>query len=189
MVNELIATIRGCTICRDSLDPNPIIQLAPVAKILIASQAPGRIAHESGVPFQDASGRRLRQWLGLSEDHFYNPDNVAILPMAFCFPGGGRQGDLPPPVACAERWRQECLDLLQGVELTLLIGQYAQAWHLGPRFQSVTETVSGWEAFAPAVFPLPHPSPRNTPWIKRHPWFEEELVPALQGRVSRVLYK
>lgn len=186
---RLLPEIGACIQCRDILEPRPILQLSSKSRILIASQAPGRMAHESGIPFMDASGRRLREWLGLSEAAFYDADNIAILPMAFCFPGTGRQGDLPPPPVCAERWREQCLAVLHEVELTLLIGKYAQSWHLGPAFKTVTDAVQSWQHFAPGMLPLPHPSPRNAPWVRRHPWFEAELIPVLQNRVAEILYK
>lgn len=183
----IVDRIRACRDCAATLEPNPIVQLDPAARILIASQAPGRVAHESGVPFMDASGRRLREWLGISESRFYDPSAVAIVPMAFCFPGSGRQGDLAPPPACAARWRAEALAELAGIRLTLLVGQYAQRWHLGEDFVSLTDSVTRWREFAPSVFPLPHPSPRNTPWLRRHPWFESALLPSLKAQVQTVL--
>lgn len=187
MITALLNEIRACRDCAGQLEPNPIVQLAADSKIIIASQAPGRVAHETGIPFQDASGRRLREWLGVTEAEFYEPANFAILPMAFCFPGSGKSGDLPPPRHCAERWRQRCLDTMAGAEIVLLVGQYAQAWHLGPSFTSLTETVADWEAYAPRLFPLPHPSPRNTPWLRRNPWFEASLLPMLRERVRTSL--
>ena len=186
---ELVAEIRRCRECLDTLTPNPIVQLDRDARILIAGQAPGRVAHEAGIPFLDASGRRLRDWMGITETDFNDAHNVAILPMAFCYPGKGSQGDLPPPGVCADRWRDRALAALARVELTLLIGGYAQAWHLGVQHQSVTDTVSGWREHLPGVVPLPHPSPRNTAWLRRNPWFEASLVPALQARVQEILYK
>ncbi len=167
--------------------PRPILQAHPDARILIASQAPGRIAHESGVPFQDPSGRRLRDWLGLDETTFYDPRAVAILPMGFCYPGRGAGGDAPPRPECAPLWRREFLEKLQNLRLTLVIGRHAQAWHLPPPVRSVTEHARAWLDQPGDVIPIPHPSPRNNAWLRRHPWFEHDLVPALRASVARAL--
>ncbi|QND50253.1 uracil-DNA glycosylase family protein [Rhizobium lusitanum] len=192
--------IAACRICRDTPargeayrlphEPRPVAVLSATARILIAGQAPGLRVHESGLPFNDASGDRLRQWLGVDRDSFYNPDHFAIVPMGFCFPGYDAAGsDLPPRKECAPLWRQKVLDAMPQVELVLAIGQYAQAWHLGAaRMASMTETVSEWRRYlltnrSPAVLPLPHPSWRNSGWLKRNPWFEAELLPVLQERV------
>lgn len=164
-----------------------MLQIGASARILIAGQAPGRKVHESGIPFDDASGDRLRAWLGLSPEVFYDPAQVAILPMGFCFPGRGKAGDLPPRPECAPQWRAQLLSHLENLELTLVIGQYAQAYHLPGLADSVTETVSAWRRFWPHTVPLPHPSPRNNIWLRRNPWFEAELVPALRARVSALL--
>jgi uracil-DNA glycosylase len=158
----------------------------PSARILIAGQAPGRKVHESGVPFDDASGDRLRAWLGVSRDVFYDPKRVAILPMGFCFPGTGKSGDLPPRSECAPAWREQLLSHLTKVKLTLVIGQYAQAYHLPGERDSLTELVQGWRAYWPQTVPLPHPSPRNNLWIRRNPWFADQLLPVLQARVAEV---
>jgi uracil-DNA glycosylase len=163
-----------------------VLQAHPAARILIASQAPGRRVHASGVPFDDPSGERLRAWLGLSREEFYDVRRVAILPMGFCFPGSGRSGDLPPRPECAPAWRQPLLDGLDRVRLTLVIGRYAQDWHLGGG-GSVTDAVLGWSRHWPDVVPLPHPSPRNKVWLLRNPWFEAELLPSLRKRVRSVL--
>jgi uracil-DNA glycosylase len=165
----------------------PVVQLHPDARILIASQAPGRKVHESGVPFNDASGERLRDWMGVTRDIFYDARKIAILPMGFCFPGTGKSGDLQPRPECAPAWRKPLLAHLNRVELTLVIGQYAQAYHLPQQNSSLTETVKSWRDFFPAILPLPHPSPRNNLWLRRNPWFEQEVLPALQQRVRQVL--
>lgn len=143
--------------------------------------------HESGVPFADASGDRLRDWLGLSRDVFYDPQQVAILPMGFCFPGTGKAGDLPPRPACASAWREGLLQQLENVKLTLAVGRYAQAYHLAEAGDSVTSNVQSWRRHWPDLVPLPHPSPRNNIWLKRNPWFESELLPSLRARVLEVL--
>ncbi|WP_240753939.1 uracil-DNA glycosylase family protein [Natronospirillum operosum] len=170
------------------MGPRPVVQAASSARVLIAGQAPGRRVHETGIPFNDASGNRLRKWLGMDEATFYDPAQVAILPMGFCYPGKGRSGDLPPKPECAPLWRQSLLDQLPNIQLTLVIGQYAQAWHLPDRPGSVTATVRGWRTWWPYHVPLPHPSPRNQGWLQRHPWFEQELLPDLRERVHTVLH-
>ena len=202
--NELQAlhdAIALCRVCRDAPirgeadrlphEPRPVAVLSATARILIAGQAPGLRVHESGLPFNDASGDRLRQWLGVDRDSFYNPDHFAIVPMGFCFPGYDAAGsDLPPRKECAPLWRQRTLEAMPQIEFVLAIGQYAQAWHLGAaRMASMTETVSEWRRYlltnrSPAILPLPHPSWRNSGWLKRNPWFEAELLPVLQERVK-----
>ncbi len=150
-------------------------------------QAPGRAVHASGVPFDDASGERLRAWLGLSRETFYDESQVAILPMGLCFPGGGISGDLPPRRECAPLWREQLLNSLPHIQLTVLLGRYALKHHLPGAGKGLTDGVAGWRTHAPRVFPLPHPSPRNNLWLRRHPWFEADVVPALQAAVSDVL--
>lgn len=186
---SLLAEVRACKLCAEQLPlgPRPIVQVHPLARILIAGQAPGRKVHETGMPFNDASGDRLRSWLGISREVFYDATQVAIVPMGFCFPGTGKSGDLPPRPECAPAWRAALLAHLKNLELTLVIGQYAQAYHLPGEVASVTEAVRAWRKDWPQTVPLPHPSPRNNLWLKRNPWFEEELVPALRKRVSEVL--
>jgi uracil-DNA glycosylase len=157
------------------------------ARILIAGQAPGRKVHDTGVPFNDASGERLRAWLGMSREVFYDAERVAILPMGFCFPGTGKSGDLPPRPECALAWRAALLSRLKKLRLTLVIGQYAQAYHLPGAGESLTEVVQAWRRHWPDTVPLPHPSPRNNLWLKRNPWFEQELIPVLRNRVAQVL--
>lgn len=187
--SSLLVDVRSCTLCADDLPlgPRPIVQLDPKAKILVAGQAPGRKVHDSGIAFQDASGDRLRAWMGIGRQSFYDPASVAILPMGFCFPGTGSSGDLPPRPECAPAWREEILHHLEGVQLTLLIGRYAQEYHLPASGRSVTETVKAWRDYWPSMVPIPHPSPRNNIWLKKNAWFEEELVPELQQRVSTIL--
>ena len=163
----------------------PVVQVDARARILIAGQAPGSKVHASGVPFDDASGERLRQWMGVSREQFYDPTLVAILPMAFCYPGTGSSGDLPPRRECAPLWRHKLLQAMRRIELTLVIGQYALAWHLPDVSTSnLTETVRAWRDHWPRVMPLPHPSPRNNIWLKANPWFAQDVVPALQTRIQ-----
>ena len=185
----LLAEVRACTICASQLPHGvrPVLQVHPRARVLIAGQAPGQKVHESGVPFADASGDRLREWMGVTRQVFYDPKQIAILPMGFCFPGTGKSGDLPPRPECATAWRVQLLEHLRELELTLLIGQYAQAYHLGQGKVPVTETVKSWRSHWPAVVPLPHPSPRNNIWLRRNPWFEGDVLPALRTRVSESL--
>ena len=166
---KLQRDIRACTICAEHLPrgPRPVFQISRTARILIAGQAPGSKVHASGIPFDDASGDRLRDWLGLNREDFYDANRVAILPMGFCYPGTGKSGDLPPRPECAAAWRAKILRELSAVKLTLVIGQYAMAWHLGQRAKAtLTETVQVWREFSPKLFPLPHPSPRNNIWLK-----------------------
>ena len=190
--------IRACRICRDHPEgevlphePRPVLQVSASARLCIAGQAPGTRVHASGRPFTDPSGDRLREWLDMPEAVFYDPARVAIVPMGFCFPGlDARGGDIPPRRECAPAWRPDLFSALPQIELVLAVGQYAQAWHLaGRRGGTLTETVRNWRAYsqagapAPHVIPLPHPSWRNNAWLKRHPWFEVELLPELRRRV------
>lgn len=186
---QLLTEIRACTLCTEHLPlgPRPVVQADARARILIVGQAPGRKVHETGLPFNDASGDRLRAWLGMSREVFYDESQVAIVPMGFCFPGTGKSGDLPPRPECAPAWREPLLAHLKNVELVLVIGQYAQAWHLPDQGPTLTHVVQGWRKHWPQTLPLPHPSPRNNAWFKRNPWFAEEVVPLLQERVAELL--
>ncbi|WP_232305518.1 uracil-DNA glycosylase family protein [Gilvimarinus polysaccharolyticus] len=181
--------IRQCTLCAQDLPlpPKPILQVDSNAKILIAAQAPGLLAHDAGRPFDDPSGDRLRRWLGVSPQQFYDPTLFALLPMGFCYPGTRVGGDLPPRPECAPKWRQEVLEYLEQIELTLIIGQYAQAYHLPNGKKTLTERVQNWRNHLPQQLPLPHPSGRNNRWLAKNLWFEKEVVPALQHRVQEVL--
>jgi len=187
--------IGACRLCADRFArtatahvPRPVVWFGPNPRILIAGQAPGARVHQSGRPFTDPSGDRLRDWLGLSELEFYDRTKIAIVPMAFCFPGYDAKGaDLPPPPICAKTWRQPVMNALGKVPLTLLVGGAAQNWHLG-KGTSVTDRVRDWRDHWPAVIPLPHPSWRNTGWINKNPWFSDELLPALRQRVHEVFH-
>ena len=184
----LLAEVRSCSLCPDlPLGPRPILQWTPQPRILIAGQAPGRITHEKGIPFDDPSGDRLRTWLGISRAQFYDPALVAIVPMGFCFPGTGTGGDLPPRTECAPAWRAQLLNGLTALELTIIIGRYAIDWHLAMRNDKVTEIVGGWRNQLPDHIVLPHPSPRNRMWVTRNPWFEAQLLPELKARVADIL--
>lgn len=190
-LSSLATEIRACTHCEPMLEcgARPVLQVDSRARILIAGQAPGSKVHQTGVPFDDPSGERLRDWLTLSREEFYDPSKVAILPMGFCYPGKGKSGDLPPRPECAPLWRERVLASLKKIELTLLIGKYAQDWHLDHPKSTLTERVKNWRSEWPRVVPLPHPSPRNNIWLRRNPWFEEELIPELQARMRDLLGK
>ncbi len=188
-VTRLLREVQTCRLCEPHLPhgARPILQFDPRARILIAGQAPGRKAHESGVPFSDASGKRLRGWLGVSEAQFYDASRFAILPMGFCFPGSGAGGDLPPREECAAQWRKRLLAQLPNLQLTLVIGQYAAAWHLpAAAGRSMSELAAEWRASWPAVLPMPHPSPRNQRWLRLNPWFETEVLPMLRERLRAI---
>lgn len=189
LIDELSRQVRACTICKDlPLGPKPLFKIHEQVKILIVGQAPGRKTHEAGRPFLDASGVRLREWLGVDDDTFYNDPRIGILPMGFCFPGTGKGGDLPPRAECEQNWRRQMLDVMPHVELTIIIGKYARDWHLPDRIkESITQTVSDWQVLLPECLPTPHPSPRNNRWLKNNPWFEQEVVPRLQERVRVML--
>lgn len=193
-LSALCAEIAACRLCAGRFaatatahEPRPVVWFSPGARLLIAGQAPGARVHASGLPFDDASGDRLRDWMGVDRDAFYDRRTVAIVPMAFCFPGyDGKGADLPPPRICAATWRQRALDAVPQVRLTLLVGGAAQTWHLGA--MPVAARVAAWRGLADrGIYPLPHPSWRNTGWLRRNPWFEADLVPELRAAVARVL--
>lgn len=189
-MKDLITSARACDICAPHLPhgTRPVFSIHPRTRILIIGQAPGRKVHETGIPWDDASGQRLRQWLGVNDATFYNPACFGILPMGFCYPGKGRSGDLPPRPECAPKWHDPLLKMMPDVQLTLLFGQYALERYLGDRRQkNLTETVRNWQAYLPALLPMPHPSPRNRIWERKNPWFGEEILPYLQEQVSRIL--
>jgi uracil-DNA glycosylase len=182
--------IRACRLCETELPlgPRPIFQFHPKARILIAGQAPGRRAHESGIPFSDPSGDRLREWLGIDKHTFYDSRKIAILPMGFCYPGSSKGGDLPPLPRCAATWRERLLGQLKNVELTLVIGRYAVDWHIPDSAgQRMTDVVAQWEHHWPSMLVMPHPSPRNQRWLRDNPWFAERLLPRLKKRVAELI--
>ena len=187
-LEALLKEVRACTICTGlPLGPKPLLQADSAAQILLVGQAPGSKTHEKGRPFDDVSGKRLRGWLGVTEEQFYDPRRFAIIPMGFCFPGTGKGGDMPPRPECAPAWRQPLLDALPNIRLTLVLGQYAMNWHLGDRkSRTLTDTVKRWREFWPELLPLPHPSPRNIRWFKANPWFETDVIPVLQDRVREL---
>ena len=186
---SLLTQVRACTLCAAHLPlgPRPVLQMHASARLLIVGQAPGRKVHASGVPFDDASGERQRDWLGITRDQFYDARQVALLPMGFCYPGTGKSGDLPPRSECAPTWRMPLLSHLKKLQLTLVIGQFAMAHHLPNERGSLTQTVQAWQHHWPTVLPLPHPSPRNNLWLRRNPWFELDVLPMLRTRVIEVL--
>jgi uracil-DNA glycosylase len=189
-LDDLLREIRACRLCEAKLPlgPRPVLRASAEAKLLIVSQAPGARVHATGIPWNDASGRRLRDWLQLDETTFYDERRVAIVPMGFCYPGRAGSGDAPPRPECRATWHPRLLPLLRNVELTLSSGQYAQAYCLGARRKpSLGETVRAWREYLPAHLPLPHPSPRNVGWFKANPWFEAEVVPVLRERVHALL--
>ncbi len=190
-LQAVLAEIRACRACADELahEPRPVVRVSAETRLLICGQAPGRRVHESGLPFADASGVRLRGWMGVDRAAFYGHPAIGVAAMAFCFPGTDPAGgDHPPPARCAALWRRRLLAELPKVELTLLIGRHAQDWALGDRAMgSMTETVRAWRAYLPEHLALPHPSWRNTGWLKRNPWFEAEIAPYLRHRVKLIL--
>jgi len=188
-LERLAAEARACRICAADLPlgPRPTFRVSGTARLLIVGQAPGTKVHETGIPWNDASGDRLRDWLGLDREAFYDVKRIAILPIGLCYPGVDRHGgDLPPRRECAPRWQQPFLALMPRIRLTLLVGGYAQAFHLGRR-QPVGAAVAAWRSHLPDYIPLPHPSWRNTAWLRRNPWFDNELVPELRRRVAMAL--
>ncbi|HTG56166.1 MAG TPA: uracil-DNA glycosylase family protein [Niabella sp.] len=186
-MNNLLSEIRNCIACKEFLPyaPRPIIQASTASKIVIIGQAPGRKVQSSGIPWDDASGNNLREWLGVDKQTFYNEKIFALMPMGFCFPGSGKSGDLPPRPECAPLWHQKLLKSMPEVRLILLIGQYAQAYYLKSDSKiSLTETVKNFKEYLPHYIPLPHPSPRNNIWQKKNGWFKERLITVLQETVG-----
>ena len=189
-LDPLLGEISACRACAGELphEPRPVVRVASSNRLLICGQAPGRRVHESGLPFDDPSGERLRDWMGIDRHVFYGP-RIGVAAMAFCFPGTDpKGGDYPPPRRCAALWRPRLMAALPQMELTLLVGAHAQAWALGAAAKaSMTGTVRAWREYSPAFLPLPHPSWRNTAWLKRNPWFGDEVIPYLQGRVASLM--
>ena len=187
-LDSLLVDVRACTLCRDSIpEPRPVLRAAASARILVVGQAPGTKVHASGIPWNDASGHRLRHWMGVDDATFYDESRIAIVPMGFCYPGKGRSGDLPPRPECAATWHDAIMSRLPDIRCTLLIGQYAQRHYLAAGYVSLTARVKDWRRFAPEVYVLPHPSPRNQFWLGNNPWFEQDTVPALRKTVAATL--
>lgn len=190
-MDNLLKDIRGCIVCKNFLpnEPRPILQACPESKILIIGQAPGSKVHETGIPWDDKSGRELRRWLGVSQEQFYDPKIFALVPMGFCYPGKGLSGDVPPRPECAPLWHQLLLDKMQHIKITVLIGQYSQRCYLGKKFNpTLTENVRSFNDFLPVYLPLVHPSPRNNSWQKKNPWFESAVIPILQQLVKKIIF-
>lgn len=186
---QLLADIHQCRECEAHLPfgPRPVLAASATSQILVIGQAPGRKVHESGVPWDDPSGKRLREWMGISIEDFYDESKVAIVPMGFCYPGTGNGGDLPPRPECSQLWHQRLLGQLSNVKLTLVIGQYAQNYKLGAKNKrTLTDNVRAWREFTPMCLPLPHPSPRNNRWLKNNDWFLADVVPYLKRRIKRL---
>lgn len=185
-LQNLLEEVRSCQCCVDlPLGPRPVVRAASTASVLIIGQAPGTRVHASGIPWDDPSGDRLRNWMGLTPEQFYDTSHIAIMPMGFCYPGKGRSGDLPPRPECAPLWHEAILECLPNLGLTLLIGQYAQSYYLADHHRNLTERVKHWRDYLPRLLPLVHPSPRNRRWLTQNPWFETELVPILRMEVAR----
>lgn len=190
-IRSLLAEVRSCRICAEHLPlgPRPVVVPKLRARVLIIGQAPGTRVHETGIPWNDRSGDRLRDWMGVDRDTFYDSPAIAVMPMGFCYPGRfPRGGDRPPRAECAPAWHERVRAVMPGIELTLLVGSYAQAYYLqDPKPETMTETVRDWQVFLPRFLPTPHPSWRTTGWLKRNPWFEKDLIPDLRRRVRRIL--
>ncbi len=188
-LNSLLTEIEGCTVCAPHLDhdPRPVVRLGSKARIVIIGQAPGRRVHESGVPWDDPSGKTLRRWLGVTDEQFYDPDVVALLPMGFCYPGSAKSGDKPPRKECAPLWHERALAELPGDRLHVIIGMYAQKRYVADRKATLTETVANWKSYLPDTVVMPHPSPRNQHWLTKNPWFEAETLPAVRKRIESFL--
>lgn len=189
-LTQLLEQVKACEICREylPLGPRPVVVCRSTARLLIVGQAPGTRVHRTGIPWNDPSGERLREWMNIDRDVFYHHPSIAIMPMGFCYPGKGKSGDLPPRQECAEHWHLSLLEKMPLIELTLVIGQYAQTHYLPHRgTQGVTETTRQWKQFLPEYIPLPHPSPRNNLWLKKNPWFEADVLPGLRRRVAELL--
>ncbi|APG60750.1 uracil-DNA glycosylase family protein [Christiangramia salexigens] len=187
-MEELLCKIRDCRVCKDHLPkgPNPIVEASKKSKIVLISQAPGRIVHETGIAWNDQSGKKLREWLGVDEISFYDTDNFAILPMGFCYPGKAKTGDAPPRKECAPLWHEEVWQEMKNVELKLLIGSYASNYYLSKK-ENLTKKVQNFEDYLPEYWPIPHPSPVNRFWRSKNPWFEDDVVPALQSRIREII--
>ena len=187
-LNTLLDQVRSCQLCKAHIpEPRPVLRACQTAKVLVIGQAPGTKVHASGIPWDDASGRRLRRWMGVTDAEFYDTSHIAIVPMGLCYPGKGKSGDLPPRPECAPAWHAEVFKRLPNIECTLLIGQYAQNYYAAGNHKTLTSRVTDWQKFAPSRVVLPHPSPRNELWLRKNPWFEREVVPYLQSTIRALL--
>lgn len=187
-MKSLLSEARACDLCKNHLEPNPVLQASANSKISIIGQAPGRVVHRTGIPWDDQSGNNLRKWMGINSETFYDADQIALIPMGFCYPGKGKSGDLPPRPECAPQWHERIFREMDQPKLTILIGQYAQKYYLGNRTKkTLTETVQCFEYYLPKYFVLPHPSPRNNIWRAKNPWFSNEVLPRLKVLVQEIL--
>lgn len=187
-MDNILKNIRECSLCKEFITPNPVVSASKKSKIIIVGQAPGTKVHLSGIPWDDASGRQLRKWLGVTDDVFYQEDLFGIIPMGFCYPGKGKTGDLPPRKECAPQWHDMLFNKMNEVELVLLIGMYAQNYYLKKTAKrTLTETVNNYKEYLPKYFVLPHPSPRNRFWLTKNKWFEKDVVPQLKEKVQQIL--
>ena len=189
-LKKLAKQVSACDICAEHLpfDPNPVVRPSTTAKILIVGQAPGTKVHQTGIPWNDPSGNKLREWMGVDSETFYDNQRIAIMPMGFCYPGKGKSGDMPPRPECAPYWHPKLMKHMSQIQLTLLIGQYSQKYYLGKLAKrTLTETVQAWQEYAPGYLPMPHPSPRNKLWLKKNPWFERDVVLQLRKRIKKLL--
>ncbi len=188
-LETLLSKARACRVCAERIEPRPVLSASATSRLLIVGQAPGTRVHATGIPWNDPSGDRLRDWLGLDREAFYDVSRLAVMPMGLCFPGHDKHGgDLPPRPECAPLWHGRVRKMLTNIELTLLVGSYAQKFYLGPsRKKTMTETVRAWRGYSPQYMVLPHPSWRNTGWLKKNPWFENETIPELKKRVRELL--
>jgi uracil-DNA glycosylase len=187
-MKKLLQEINQCRVCQKHLDPNPILSISGRSKIIVIGQAPGKVVHETGIPWNDKSGDNLRNWLGVSKEIFYDTKNFGIMPMGFCFPGTGKSGDLPPRPECAPLWHGKLLNQITDIQLIILIGQYAQAYYLKDKTkETLTETVKNFSKYLPDYFTLPHPSPRNNIWMAKNKWFENKVLPSLKKSVAMIL--
>lgn len=189
-MKQLLANIRACEVCKAHLPlgPRPIVAAHSKARIVIIGQAPGTKVHQTGIPWDDPSGKQLRNWLSVDDETFYDPSKIALVPMGFCYPGKGKSGDLPPRPECAPLWHEQLLTQMPNVALVILIGMYAQKYYLGKASEkNLTETVKNYTTYLPKYFPLPHPSPRNRFWLTKNPWFTDNVVPELQKKIKEAL--
>ena len=187
-MEAILNEINSCRLCKDFIEPRPVVKANKNSKIIIIGQAPGTKVHASGIPWDDASGKQLRKWLGVTNTQFYDTALFGIVPMGFCYPGKGKSGDLPPRKECAPKWHQPLFDEMEKVELILLIGMYAQSYYLKNKAKrTLTETVNHFEDYLPTYFTLPHPSPRNRFWLSKNPWFEAHVVPRLKERITKII--